>query len=145
MLELTEKQLAFVRHITSTGDAVGNASKAARLAGYSEASSKEMGYQLLHKPHVRAAIFDANQAMISGELASKAVEVLQGIIEDENAPQKLRLDAAKTILDRAGVIPPKAPDAPDIADKGLEELSVQELQQQLDDLKAQRAANAQPH
>lgn len=138
MSELTEKQIAFVHHITTTRGAIGNASEAARLAGYSHSHAKEIGYRLLHKPHVRDAIFEANQAEIGGELAAKAVQVLQDILNDEDAPMKLRLDAARTVLDRAGVIAPKAEEPQGRSDRAMSELSVPELQQRLDDLKRKR-------
>jgi phage terminase small subunit len=108
MRELTDQQAGFVAAFTSDPGAIGNASEAARRAGYSTTSAREIGRQLLDKPHVRAAIDDANRAQISGKLATKAVEVLEGILNDEQAPPKLRLDAAKTVLDRAGFIAPKA-------------------------------------
>ncbi len=130
MRDLTEQQQNFVTAFTSTPGAIGNASEAARRAMYSEKSARDIGQQLLAKPHVRAAIEEANRAQISGSLASKAVDVLRGIIEDENAPPKLRLDAAKTALDRAGYIAPKArePSDPRNAKLGLGDLSTHELQ-----------------
>ncbi len=112
MPNLNDQQQAFVTAFTSDPGAIGNASEAARRAGYSEKSARDIGRQLLAKPHVRAAVEEANRDQISGALASKAVAVLEGIIDDETAAPKLRLDAAKTILDRAGYIAPKAPESP---------------------------------
>lgn len=37
------------------------------------------------------------------EMAPMAVRVLESLLKDENLPPKVRLDAAKTILDRAGL------------------------------------------
>ena len=129
MRELTEHQAAFVAAFTSEHGAIGNASEAARRAGYSEKSAAELGRQLLEKPHVRAAIDDANRAQINGALASKAVAVLAGIIDDDTAAPKLRLDASKTILDRAGYIAPKAPESPKPASEGdaLDAMNLEQL------------------
>ncbi len=127
MRELTEHQAAFVAAFTSESGAIGNASEAARRAGYSERSAAELGRQLLEKPHVRAAIEEANRAQISGALAAKAVEVLEGILDDKNAPPKLRLDAAKTVLDRAGYIAPKSEERP--KPKQFDELEAMSLEQ----------------
>lgn len=130
MRELTEQQAGFVAAFTSETGAIGNASEAARRAGYSVTSAREIGRQLLDKPHVRAAIDDANRAQISGKLATKAVEVLEGILNDEQAAPKLRLDAAKTVLDRAGFIAPKAKERPPegSARKSINSMSVAELE-----------------
>ena len=112
MPNLNDQQQAFVTAFTSDPGAIGNASEAARRAGYSEKSARDIGRQLLAKPHVRAAVEEANRAQLGGALASKAVAVLASIIDDETAAPKLRLDAAKTVLDRAGYIAPKAAESP---------------------------------
>jgi hypothetical protein len=102
MPNLTPQQTDFVLHYTSTPEAIGNAAAAARLAGYSEPYARELGRQLLDKPHVRAAVDEANRQAVSGRLATKAVALLERVIEDESAPVKVRVDAAKAVLDRAG-------------------------------------------
>jgi phage terminase small subunit len=108
--KLTEMQQAFVTHFTSTPGSIGNASEAARRAGYSEKSAGELGRQLLEKPHVCRAIDIANRRSVSGPLATKAIEVLHRIIHDEATPAKLQIEAAKTILDRAGIVASVAED-----------------------------------
>jgi hypothetical protein len=112
---LTEQQHRFVVEFTTSPGAVGNASEAARRAGYSEKSAAEIGRKLVEKLHVQEAIREAQNKLIGVSLASKAIDVLRGLIEDETAHPKLRLEAAKTILDRAGVIAPRAPDQPALA------------------------------
>lgn len=102
MRDLTPQQTEFVVHYTSTPEAIGNAAEAARRAGYSEASAREIGRQLLDKPHVRTAVDEANRRAVSGRLTTKAVALLERVIEDEAAPLKTRVDAAKAVLDRAG-------------------------------------------
>src|SRR5438309_741957 len=70
---LTEQQQRFVTAFTIDPGAIGNASEAARRAGYSEHSAREIGRQLLDKPHVQVAIREANQRQISGQMATKAI------------------------------------------------------------------------
>ena len=142
MRELTDQQRRFVIEFTSGTGAIGNASEAARRAGYSEKTAAEQGRQLLHKPHVMAAIDEANRSLIDGSLTTLALEVIREILEDENAHPKLRLDAAKTALDRAGYIAPKAAEAPEKLEKPLNEMSVEELEEFIRQRRALLAAEA---
>jgi len=130
MTKLTEQQAAFVLHFTSTSGAIGNATEAARRAGYSERTAREIGYQLLRKPHVRDAVDEANREMLSGTIATKAVALLERVLDDEEAPLKVRLEAAKTVLDRAGLVPPSVAErAVALGNEGkpLAEMSLEEL------------------
>jgi Terminase small subunit len=102
MARLTDQQLDFVTKFTSVPGAIGNASEAARQAGYSARSAAEIGRQLLEKAHVQDAIREANQRLISGQIATKAVALLEKVIDDESVNIKVRVEAAKTILDRGG-------------------------------------------
>ncbi|MES2292005.1 MAG: terminase small subunit [Pseudomonadota bacterium] len=124
--KLNEQQQDFVLHYTSTPGAIGNGSEAARRAGYSEKSAAELARQLLEKPHVRNAIFDANRAAISGRLCTKAVNILERVLDDESASLKVRVDAAKTVLDRAGfvtaVVSPEDPYRKSLSEMTREEL-----------------------
>ena len=128
--DLTEKQSAFIVAFTSLPGCIGNATKSAVEAGYSEKSAYEIGRQQLEKSHILAAIDEANRSMIGGSLASKAIDVLRAIIDDQDAPAKLRLDAAKTILDRAGISTLKVEDQArpgqkeDLAGMSMEELAI---------------------
>ncbi|MCB1884748.1 MAG: terminase small subunit [Geminicoccaceae bacterium] len=138
MPDLTEQQRRFVLAYASGEGAIGNAAEAARRAGYSEKSAAEIGRQLLEKPHVKKAVDEAFKRQIGGGLAARAVGVLARILDDEAAPLKVRLDAAKTVLDRAGHgARPALADAPE-ADP-LDGLSVAELQAMLDGLKRRPA------
>ncbi len=130
--ELTEAQQVFVMHFTSSPGAIGNAAESARRAGYSEKSARELGRQLLDKPHVRKAVEDANRHSISGKIATKAVDLLERVIDDENAPIKVRVEAAKTILDRAGIVAAtaiKADGKDGVPEKPLSEMTVEELEE----------------
>lgn len=105
MLELTELQARFVAHFTSDPESIGDAAKAALKAGYAPNSARQQAYQLLAKPHVAAAIREANAETLSGDLATMAIGVLRQIIEDPKAPQRLKMQAAIAVLDRGGYAP----------------------------------------
>jgi len=67
---LPPRQERFVGAYTSNV-ALFNATKSCRLAGYSEKSCRDTGYENLQKPHIRAAIserfeaaFDANELTV---------------------------------------------------------------------------------
>src|SRR5262245_50512831 len=100
--QLTSLQEEFVVAFTATNDAIGNAAEAARLAGYDPKYAREVGRQLLGKAHVQQAIREANQRQICGALATKAVALLERVIDDNSVPMKVRVEAAKTVLDRGG-------------------------------------------
>lgn len=101
---LTPQQEEFVSHFTSVPGCIGNGAASARAAGYSEANAREIARQLLDKPHVRAAVDEALRRQISGPAAAKSAALLERVVDDESAPLKLRVEAAKTILDRAGIV-----------------------------------------
>lgn len=129
-VQVTDQQQAFVNHFTNTPGAIGNASAAAKLAGYSPNCLGEIGRQLLEKPHVRKAIDAANRRLISGTLATKAVHLLERVIDDEAAPLKVRVEAAKTVLDRAGIVPLSVTErerAGNQDKKPLSEMTIEEL------------------
>ncbi|WP_169728453.1 terminase small subunit [Geminicoccus roseus] len=143
MAELTEKQASFVVAYTSTPDAIGNASAAARIAGYSVNSAGEIGRQLLEKPHIIAAVRQAIRDQISLSLAGKAVRYLEALVDDETAPKKVRLDAAKTILDRAGIAAMPV-QLTDDQPKSLKEMSIDELRALINEAEHDAADRAVP-
>ncbi|MBL26157.1 MAG: hypothetical protein CMM50_01205 [Rhodospirillaceae bacterium] len=150
MRNLTEQQARFVVAFTSEPGAIGNASAAARVAGYSDKSAAEIGRQLLEKPHVCTAIEEANRAQVSGTLATKAIDVLRQVIDDPDANLRIRVDAAKTILDRGGFAAAKAeaPDASRSPEKAPSEMTLEELEAYIQDGRkrlAEMDATIQPH
>ncbi|HBT79425.1 MAG TPA: terminase small subunit [Selenomonas sp.] len=85
-MKLTEKQKRFIDYYIETG----NASEAARRAGYSEKTAGWIGQENLRKPTIKAAI-DARLREFEGKRIAKAEEVLQfltsalrGEVTDEN-------------------------------------------------------------
>ena len=71
-MKLTEKQRRFVDYYIETG----NASEAARRAGYSERIANRIGTENLSKPVIKAAI-DARLRELEGKRIAKADEVMQ--------------------------------------------------------------------
>lgn len=85
-MKLTEKQKRFVDYYVETG----NASEAARRAGYSERTCRVTGLENLTKPAIKAAI-DARLKELDSKRIASADEVLQfltssmrGELKDEN-------------------------------------------------------------
>lgn len=69
---LTEKQKRFVDYYVETG----NATEAAKRAGYSAKTAKQVGQENLTKPYLKAAI-DARLKELSSARIATAEEVLQ--------------------------------------------------------------------
>jgi hypothetical protein len=67
--QLSLKQQRFVQEYAS----LGNAAEAARKAGYKPKAAKEIGYENLTKPHVRAAV--------SREMARVGAEITAGRVQ----------------------------------------------------------------
>ena len=92
-LGLTEQQYALVIAFATTG----NVSGAAEIVG----CSADTASHTLRLDHVQAALHSECQAMLASA-APIAIACLTHIIEDKDAPVRVRLDASKAILDRTG-------------------------------------------
>lgn len=71
--KLTEKQIKFVDYYIETG---GNATEAARKAGYSKKTAEAIGLENLGKPRIKSAI-DARLAELKSQRTADATEVLE--------------------------------------------------------------------
>lgn len=71
--KLTEKQTKFVDYYIETG---GNATEAARKAGYSQKTAEAIGLENLGKPRIKSAI-DARLAELKSQRTADATEVLE--------------------------------------------------------------------
>lgn len=123
-MSINDQQLAFAENYVLGN---GNATRAAIAAGYAEASARQTASRLLGLSYVQDAIRRAHTRTLQGRLASKAISVLERILDDDSAPAGVRVDAAKTVLDRAGfsavrsaVLEPE--------EKSLESMSLAELE-----------------
>jgi phage terminase small subunit len=97
--KLTEKQAAFVKALVTNG---GNKTQAAITAGYSPKTAREQAYDLIKIPHVMHAILEATLTNFIAN-APKAQATLKSLLEAKS--EYVRLEAAKDLLDRAGLKP----------------------------------------
>ena len=127
---LTRKQQSLINNLAS-GMTVKEAIEA---AGYSDTTRASVAITPAMQAHLRQLMVDRLAAM-----APAAVGVLANLMDDEDASPKIRLDAAKTILDRAGFVPPKAPEAPVVGEKPIFEMSRDELAARVHQLQSEIA------
>ena len=92
---LTEKQEAFLNHLVDTG---GDFKKSAELAGYSGNH-----YQILKS--LKNEVVDLASDVLAREAPTAAFKLIEVMKSDKPVPQaNNKLQAAQTILDRAGVV-----------------------------------------
>jgi phage terminase small subunit len=91
----TERDDDFVMHYVSNG---GNATKAALACGVSETSAGTIGHRL--KVRLLEDIEEAQKTALKG-YSSKALNQIQALAESA-VSEKVKLDANKDLLDRAG-------------------------------------------
>lgn len=103
--QLTRRQAAFVEQYVANG---GNASKAAKDAGYSESAAGTIGWKLLRLDSVSQEIFRLTARTIGLNAAAAAARVVQ--LASSARSEYVQLEAAKDILDRAGIVQPKQVD-----------------------------------
>jgi len=90
---------AFVVEYAANG---GNATAAAKEAGYSERSAAELGRKLLTKPHVRDAVNQELRAL-QHKGGAVALHALLTMTADEGTGAAARFSAAKALLEFAGL------------------------------------------
>jgi len=119
--ELSERQAAFVKAFVATGDA----HQSALTAGYAEATARNAGSQLLDSDNVTMAIVQASRQRLArgAPVALNTLEVLMTKAQSE----RVRLEASKAWLDRAGLVSLKPPDESREFEKPIHELSINEL------------------
>jgi hypothetical protein len=110
-LRLNDQQRAFAFAYVKDPDTTANGTQSAIKAGYAVDCARQTACRLLQHDGVRAEIERLTRQEL-GDHASAAVALLGRVVRDEKAPLKIRVDACKTILDRAGFVAPRAPDAP---------------------------------
>jgi hypothetical protein len=120
---LTDLQAAFVANYVETGDA----HQSALLAGYSSSVARTAGTDILRLPHVAQAVALAVQRRLAAS-APMALAVIEELSSNADISPKVRLDASKALLDRAGFVPPRAAVSNvGKVDTPLHEMSVDEL------------------
>lgn len=130
---LTEKQRALVAALAKNGDMEAAAAK----SGYNVTAA----YTAARLPHVQAALHAEVQTALR-RAAPIALKVLLGIISDDKVSPRVRVDAAKTVLDRAGHQAPK--DGAADLDKPLSDMSPDELRAYVDRAQRELSDRAKP-
>lgn len=130
---MTVQERAFVRHFADTGDPV----YAAEKAGYAQPERRAL--EKLHSPVIAAATRRQQIERLNNELLPLAVDTLQSILTDAEATDRARLAATAQVL--------KATIGANVeASQGKEphEMSSDELQQRIADLRREAAERAKP-
>jgi hypothetical protein len=106
--EPSEMQRAFAVAYVDNG---GNAAKAARAAGYAANSARVIGSRLLDNPRVQSLIRESQFKMVNGPLTSAALATLRTALDPAiDVPWSARLEAARTVLDRGGIVLAEQPE-----------------------------------
>lgn len=95
--ELNEKQQKFLEVLF--GEAGGNPAKARQLAGYSEGYATKAIMDSL-----KEEVIEATNLYIAMNAPRAAMAVIDGIVDPTELGIKEKLNAAKDILDRAGLV-----------------------------------------
>ena len=106
-MELTDRQLRFVEEYVKDY----NATQAAIRAGYSEKTAHNSGHRNVKNGEIQGKIKELQELMrtqLQQQFSSDAIvarKIMLNIMSDEEAPEAVRLSAAKDFLDRAGFKP----------------------------------------
>jgi phage terminase small subunit len=135
-INLSEQQAAFVAAICEHGL---DPKEAARLAGYSEAA--EAARRLLRAPAILHALELGLRRKLHGELVPLAFGVLDKLLRDADS-DRVRLDAARVVLDRAGFVPAKQ--AAPAGEREPEAMNTRELHALIERLERELGNRATP-
>lgn len=119
---LSSKQERFVEAIVNGN----NQTHAATLAGYT--APMQEGWRLCQLAHIQRAIRARVSAKLNTQGASIGIDTLVKIASDETAPKGARVQAANSLLDRAGFVSKTLEKQRDTDDKPLSEMSASELE-----------------
>jgi phage terminase small subunit len=91
------REVAFV--IAFCGEAEGNASKAAEIAGYSDEFRRNAAYRLMRQPRVRKAIELSNRELWKAGIGDiiERQQILTEIMRDEKATKTARIRAIEVL------------------------------------------------
>lgn len=131
---LTEKQRTYV-DLVATGV---ERHRAAALAGYAAGSNALVSFETNSK--IQSAIAALTAARLQSA-APAALALIEKFVRDDAMAPKIRLDAAKDLLNRAGYLPPRQADAT-ANGKSQNEMTSEELRamiQQHEQVLAERA------
>lgn len=117
--------------------------EAARQCGYGTGNPHAEASRLMQQPAIIATV----QMAVARRLAigsGAALRVLQEFVADDKLDKRLRYACAKTLLDRAGHIAPKAAAASQGGTIPLNEMSMTDLRALADKLEGELATRAKP-
>lgn len=127
---LTRKERAFVAHMANTGDSTYAATK----AGYS--GPMQAGSELMGKPAIKSEVLRRAEQILRDEMLPLALVTHKRLLSDAAVPAGAQLGAVKLAYDRTlGEDEGKA-------DKEPSEMSYDELQRSIDQLKQAQDALA---
>ena len=113
--EVTERQRAFVVEYCLHG----NAARAARAAGYSEAIARQTAHKLLMKPHVAQELRRQTAALVDAHVPN-AVATLADLLNDPEVCARDRIRAAEVLLKHARPAAPGVAVQVNVASAGAE-------------------------
>ncbi len=116
--QLNDTERTFLTALIETGDRDAAAAK----AGITVDWAKRLLYQKRSVHFLR----EHTLKFIAAVIVPKAISRINEMVERGAAPNKTQLDACKTVLDRIGIIAPKATD-PDRAEIAPENMSIEDL------------------
>ena len=137
-MTLNPRQEKFAQEYWATGHGTNSAIK----AGYSKKTAHVQATQLLKNPKVQKKIKELEEesrALLQQQFARDAIEarkIMFKLMGDDDAPENVRLSAAKDFLDRAGFKPIDKQEVAHSGDMNIktspyDELSVDELKELL--------------
>lgn len=100
-IKLTEKQKRFADYYIETG----NATEAAIKAGYSQKTAKEMGYENLTKPHIKAYIDERIREMDEKRImkAEEVMQLLTAIARNEVKEEVVVFGDGMSVIEEKGI------------------------------------------
>ena len=122
LIEQTDQRKLFISNYVVSGDK----KEAAKYAGFSE----YYGNNLLSDPIIQAAIVDETQQLLVKD-APASFRVLRKLRDDTKVSASVRMECAKTLLNRAGVVERKVKDVDTNLLKNLGELTGDELRKEV--------------
>lgn len=120
---LDERQETFCTEFIANG---GNATQAAKVAGYSLQSARKIASMLLRRPDISKRIRELQRQFVDTELGQSALDTVSELMRNPKTPPAVRLGAARTALAAAGLDKPteaKLLEEKDISDMDLSELN----------------------
>ena len=120
-MTLNARQRKFAQEYWATG----NGTQSAIKAGYSEKTAHVQASNLLKHPKIQKLIKELEEesrALLQQQFARDAIEarkIMFNIMRDDDAPENVRLSAAKDFLDRAGYKPTEDMNIHSTGDMGI--------------------------